>query len=296
MISKPRRNSKYMKKHLSIRSVMAALLGLSLLVPALALADSGLDAAVGTAVSASAGANTGATTGTTATNASASVTLSATVTARAKTKADTEITRRITALTALNTRVQAMTKVTAQFQANLAASIQTQITNLTTLKAKIDADTDGATLKADVQSVTGSYRVYALILPQARIAAAADREATIANMLAGLGSKLQARIQAAQTAGADITTIDAALVDMAAQIQTGQASAQAAVTATGTLTPDNGDKTLMAANNAALGTGRADIKTAQTDLTAARKDVDTILKGLHTIEASAAASSTVQTQ
>ena len=281
-----------MKLYTYLRALCAAALGLSLLVPMFAVAASPIDAALNSAAAVNASANAGVTAGGT----SASVTLSAAVTTRAKTKADTEIDRRIKALGDLNTRVAAMTKVSADFKQNLATNIQTQITALSALKVKIDADTDGATLKADVQSIAAAYRVFILVMPQARIAASADREATIINMLVGIGSKLQARIQAAQTAGANVTALTAALTDMGTHLTGAQTEAQAAISGSATLTPDNGDKTVMASNTAALKASRDQITAAQKDLVAARKDVDTILKGLKSISASTSASSTVRTQ
>lgn len=264
--------------------MLAALLGLIVLAPAFALAQTAT-------VDTSATVNT--------TGASASVTGSATLTAaeqKAVSRGDQEITRRITALNDLNTRVQAMQAVTATFKQNLAANIQTEITTFTNLQAKIDADTDLATLKTDIQSITKSYRVYILVLPQGRIAAAADRVVTIVTMMSTLGSKLQARIQAASTAGNDTTALTAALTDMSGKLQDAQTQAQAAVTATASLQPDNGDTTVMASNTAALKQARTDIQTAMTDLQAARKDVSTIVSGLAKFNANVNASSTTQTQ
>jgi len=264
--------------------VAAGVLTLSLLVPSLAFAQTAVD----TSVNASVGASTGGT--------SANVTISATVMARAKTKGDTEIDRRVKALTDMLTRISGMTKVSDQFKQNLTTNVQNQITSLTTLKTKIDADTDGATLKTDIQSITQSYRVFALVMPQARIAAAADREATIINMLVTLGSKLQARLQTAQAAGADISSLTSTLTDMGSKLSDSQTQAQAAITASATLTPDNGDATQMAANTTALKGARTDIQAAQKDLVAARKDVTTLLQGLKGLKVNTTASSTTQTQ
>lgn len=262
--------------------MLAVLLGLVALAPAFALAQ--------TAVDTSATVNT--------TGVSASVTGSATLTAaeqKAVSRGDQEITRRISALNDLNTRVQAMQAVTASFKQALAANIQTEVTGFTSLKAKIDADTVLATLKTDIQSITKSYRVYALILPQGRIAAAADRVVTIVTMMSTLGSKLQARIQAASTAGNDTTALTAALTDMSSKLQDAQTQAQAAVTVTESLQPDNGSSTVMASNTATLKQGRTDFQTATSDLQAARKDITTIVAGLKAFpSASASASSTTQ--
>jgi hypothetical protein len=200
---------------------------------------------------------------------------------------DKEITRRIAALTDLNTRVQQMTKVTDAFKQNLQNNIQTEITGFTALQAKVDADTDAATLKTDVQSITDSYRVFALILPQARIAAAADRIVTITNMISGVGAKLQARIQADGAAGGDVTALNAALADMGTKLGDAQTQAQNAVSGSASLTPDNGDKTIMASNTAALKAAQTSVAAAQKDLQAARKDIDTITNGLKKMPATA---------
>ncbi len=262
--------------------VVAALLGLATLAPAFALAQ------VGATV------NTNAAVTPTSATVSASASFTATET-KAKTRGDQEVDRRIASLNDLNTRVQAMQRVSDAFKQSIAATISANITNLTTLKAKIDADTDSATLKTDLKSITDGYRVYVLIIPQGRIAAAADRVAVIVNMMGTLGSKLQARVQAAGTAGNDVTAANALLVDMSAKLNDAQTKAQASITESATLQPDGGDKTKMDANNAALKQARADITAAQKDLADARKDAGQIVAALAKFNASANASSTTQT-
>jgi hypothetical protein len=267
-----------MKRLNYIAFLVALSLGLIQLAPALALAQTAVGATT----------NASVTTGAATVSASASL---GTAGAKAQQRGDQEIDRRIAALNDLNTRIQAMQKVTDTFKQGIAASITSEVSTLTTLKSKIDADTDLATLKTDIQSITGSYRVFALVLPQGRIAAAADREVTLVSMMSTLGAKLQARIQAAGQTSASSTAM-VALSDMAAKLQDAQTQAQAAVTASASLTPDNGDKTKMASNTAALKEARKDLQTAQQDLVAARKDAGTIIKALPKLNASANASST----
>lgn len=263
-----------------ITYIVLTLLGFSLvLAPALASAQ-------GVGVSANA----------TVTTPAGTVTMTAAAMANAKTRADKELQRRITALQDLNTRVQAMQEVTATFKQSLANAVQTQITAFQALNAKIQADTDGATLKADIQSITQSYRVYALVLPQIHIAAAADRAVAIVSMMQTLGTKLNARIQAAAQAGANVTALTAALNDLAAKISDANTQAQASVSGSASLTPDNGDKTVMASNTAALKASRKALQAVQQDLVAARKDILTIIKGLPKIQANATASSTTSVQ
>lgn len=228
--------------------------------------------------------------------ANASTTISVQAMTMAKTRADQEIGRRITALNNLNTRVQEMQKVTPDFKTALSTNIQAQITALTALKTKIDADTDGATLKADVQSIAQSYRIFVLVLPLAHIAAAADRAVTISSMMSTLGTKLQARIQAAASAGVDVTAINTILGDLSAKIIEANTQAQAAVSTSAALTPDGGDKTKMASNQAALKQARTSIQAAQKALQAARKDIELIQKSLRALRATTTSSSSVETR
>jgi len=274
-----------MKRINYITLLVAISLGLVTLAPAFAAAQSNYGAA-------NAAVNATAAVGTPAGSATVSLTASQTT---AISRGDKEIDRRIAALTDLNARIQAMQKVTDAFKTGISASITNEINVLTALKAKIDADTDAATLKTDIQSITGSYRVFALVLPQGRIAAAADREVELVSMMSTLGAKLQARIATAQQNGATTTALTAALTDMAAKLQDAQTKAEAAVTASASLVPDGGDKTKMAANLAALKEARADLQAAQASLVAARKDVATIVGGLAKLHANANANASTTT-
>jgi hypothetical protein len=274
-----------MKNLITTRAAGIIIAGATLL-PAFALAQTGAG------INAAAHANAEA--GGLRAGASASSTVSAEAMTRAKAKANAEIDRRIKAITDAGNRVQAMTKISADFKKNLTTNLQTQGTGLASLKTKIDADTEGATLRADVQSITQSYRIFALVLPQARIAAAADREATLVNMIFGIGVKLQARADAATAAGKDAKAINQALVDMGTKLASAKTHAEAAVTLSAPLTPDNGDKTKMKANTDALANARKEVAAAHADLLTARKAIDSILKSLKTLETGATATSSAQ--
>lgn len=207
----------------------------------------------------------------------------------AKVKATQEIDRRVQTLTQIQARVQSMQKITDAFKQNLQSNIQAQIDAFAGLKTKIEAGTDLETLKTDIQLITKSYRSYALFVPQARITAMADREVTVANMMLAFGTKLQTRVAAAQSAGADVAALATALTSMGAKLAEANTKAQAAVSAVAALNSDEGDKTKMAANAAVLKTARTDLLAAQTALQVARKDANTILLGLAKIQASTTA-------
>lgn len=264
-----------MKKTLIVTS-----LGLMALMPAVASAQS-------------AGVSASVTASTTAVKA----TMSASAMTAAKAKAGKELDRRIAALEALKARVNGMQKVTDSFKQSLATTVDTQLAAFVGLKAKIDAETDGEALKADVQSITQSYRVYSLVLPQIHISAAADRIVTTTVMMQTLGNKLAARAQAVANAGGDVSAISTSLTNLSNHITSASNGAQTAVSSSVTLTPDNGDKDKMASNAAALKAARTKLTEAAQDLAEARKDIAAVVSGLNKAEASlkatAAASTTV---
>lgn len=200
--------------------------------------------------------------------------------ARMKARGDQELDRRIVSLNKLVGRVAEMKNLSPTDKAAVSTTLNAQITALTALKAKIDADTDLATLKTDVQSVTASYRIYALVIPQGTIIAAADRIVTVVSEMQSISAKLKTRITAAAAAGDDVGSLQTLLTDYDAKIADALAQAQAAVNGIVTLVPDGGDKTKQAANTAALQAARAKIVTAQHDVNAARKDGEKIRVGL----------------
>jgi hypothetical protein len=216
--------------------------------------------------------------------------------ANAKDRANKEIERRTNALNDLATRIQAMSKLSADAKSSLTASLQSEITSLAALKAKIDAETEIALLKEDIQSIATSYRVFLLVIPQTHIMVAADKIKSTADSMTALASKLSVRIDAAAAEGKDVEALKASLDDMLKKIAEANAQADASISAVATLTPDGGDKAKQTANQQALKDARAEIKTALRAIVAARKDAGTLVKGLAalTVETSVQATTTSQ--
>lgn len=227
----------------------------------------------------------------------ASATVSATSSTKAQAhmqtiigRADQEIVRRVGILTDLSAKVQAMAHVDAAEKAAISGLVSTQVSDLQSLQTKIDADADLATLKADVQSIGQGYRIFMLVVPQASIAVAADKAQDVGEMLSALSTKLSARINAAQAAGADVSALTASLTDLSAKLSDESTQSQAAVSETASLKPDNGDATVQATNSATLKDARSKLQTAMADLKAARADAGSLVKALAGIKASAQAS------
>src|SRR3989344_3851768 len=167
--------------------------------------------------------------------------------------------------------------------------------DLENLRAKIAADTDLETLKADQRSIATSYRVFALVIPQGEILVAGDRIKTIADSMTTIGGKLESRINEAKNSGKDVASLETYLTDYKAKIADAILKADAAINGVSALTPDNGSTAKAAANRAALQTARENIRKGMEDLRAAREDARKIVQGLKSIGAAgnASASSTI---
>ncbi len=192
----------------------------------------------------------------------------------------TEIQNRETTLNNLVGRIGSMKNLSDSEKSSLSSGIQSELGDLSTLKGNIGMDNSTTTARADSASITKAYRIYALVVPQTSIVAASDRVNTLVTSFNTIVTKLQTRITAAQTAGNDVSALSSALSDLNAKLADATTQAAAATSEVKGLVPDNGDKTILASNTAALKDARAKLETASKDLQAARKDAETIAKGL----------------
>lgn len=196
-----------------------------------------------------------------------------------KTRATTEISRRTTALNILITEVSSMRHLTTTQQSIFTTQVQDEITALTAVQTKINADTDLSSLKTDVQSVIGSYRVFALFIPQIHILNVADRILTVITSIKVLIPKLQTRIQTAQSRGANLTSLQASLTDMQSKLSDTQTQVNNIMTTITPLVP-----TGYPANKTTLQGGRTQLQTAIKDLRTINQDVKSIILGLQSFK------------
>lgn len=215
----------------------------------------------------------------------ASASVKADALSRIITRGDAAISRRIDSLNALSTRIEGWKNASETEKSSLSAQVQAQISSLTALKAKIDAGTDATATRNDERSIYGSYRIYALIIPQGYIVASADRIVTIAGMMTSVTATLQAKVTAAQDGGKDVAALQSSLTDANAKIADAGVQAQAAQSAVASLAPDDGSASVAASNKAAITSARAKIKVATDDLKAARGDIQSVIKGLKALGA-----------
>jgi hypothetical protein len=185
------------------------------------------------------------------------------------TRGDTEISRRLTSLSGLSTKISAATKLNASDKATLSDEVSTEVSGLTNLKTKLDADTDITTARTDAQSVITDYRVYALITPKIALIKTADDQQVAETKLSDLVTKLQGKATTSAT--------QSQLADMASKVQAAQTiSANIESTVVGLQPTDYNS------NHAVLDGDRNQLVTAQTDIKAAAADAKSIIASIKT--------------
>jgi hypothetical protein len=185
------------------------------------------------------------------------------------------IDQRISSLNKLLNRIQSMKHISSADMNSLSASIQAEISGLSDLKANISNDVSTTSMRNDLSSITKSFRIYALIEPQARIVAASDRVLGIISSLETIGNKVNMRI--ASSTQASTTIYQSLMSDFSLKLASASSSAQSAINTVASLKPDNGDTTIAASNKTALEAARSSIVSAHNDLKDAEKDIRTVI-------------------
>ena len=181
---------------------------------------------------------------------------------------------RITALNAGITKVNSTTTLTAADRSTILGTLNGDLSGMTTLQAKIAADTDATTALADYRSMYTEYRVYAVGLQQSYIAAAADGlTGTAIPKLQSAASKITALFAADPTKATP--ALQAQLADMQAKTADAVGKTSGLAGSALAVTP-----AAYNANHAALVDLRAAARDALADSKAAAQDGQAILAAL----------------
>jgi ATP-dependent protease HslVU (ClpYQ) ATPase subunit len=196
-----------------------------------------------------------------------------------KSRGAAEITRRLTTLGTLQSKINSATHLTSSDAAYLSAEVSSEVSGLTTLQAKLAADTSCATAKVDAQNIINDYRVYALVVPKVELVKTADDQQTTEGKIASLSTELQARITADQNNGKNVATLQADLNNLNTQNSNALkiSSDIEAVVLPLQPTDYNNDHSILAGDYAQL-------KTAHGDLVTARDEAKSIISGLKSLE------------
>lgn len=184
-----------------------------------------------------------------------------------KNRASNEITRRITTLTHVISKISAIKRLTESQKNSLTSDIQAEIESLKLLNTKIQADTDIETLRTDVKSIVTSYRIYLLYLPQTQIIIAADALLKTSDTITQLVAKLQTRITEDKNAGKDTSSLEKILADMQTKIEDAKTQANNAINTVSQLKPTDypGNKPSLQEARTMLHTGLKDLQTVRQD-------------------------------
>jgi hypothetical protein len=185
---------------------------------------------------------------------------------------DCEIDRRLDTITKLQSTVASAGALTDADRAALRSQLTADTNGLTALRATIDAETDKGALRADLKTIVTDYRIYLLMVPKTAEVIAADAELAAVGRLGTLSTKLQARIDAAKTAGKDVSQAQADLDAMKAKVGQVSPLVHGVPAAVLPLTPAqyNGGaaKPILVSSRTSLQSGRALLVGARADAAA----------------------------
>lgn len=172
---------------------------------------------------------------------------------------------RLPALAAAREALSASEHVTDDHQAALTADIDETAGRLRVLADLIKADTDLATMQEHCRSIFEDSRVFALVLPRARLVVGADTAADAGAKLGDVAARLADAIAKAEAAGQDVGQAKLDLDLMKAAIASGVASAGSIAPAVLGLTPAdwNADHDVLTPARQSLRSARADLKAAR---------------------------------
>jgi hypothetical protein len=182
---------------------------------------------------------------------------------------------RITALDSAIAKVTAAKDMSDSDRATVLGTLNGDVTGMNSVEAKIAADTTVATAAADYQSIFATYRVFAVAIPQARLAGAADRmTSTSIPKLTDAQTKLASAL-AGPDASKSTPALQADLTDMSAKIAAATTALNGVAAQALAVTPSAYD-----ANHSALTAVRSSVKSAIADLGIASSDGKTVLAAI----------------
>ena len=174
---------------------------------------------------------------------------------------------RIGALNTAIAKVNAAQDLSSSDRATILGTLNTDVAGMNTVEAKIEADTTVATASADYGTIFTTYRVYAVAIPQSRLAAAADRmTSTSIPKLTDAQSKLAAAL-AGPDASKSTPELQADLADMSAEIAAATAALSGIAAQSLAVTPSayNSNHSVLQPVRSAVKAAIADLKKAATD-------------------------------
>ena len=182
---------------------------------------------------------------------------------------------RETKLDAAIAKVTADKYLTSSDRSTILGTLNADLAGMKSSASAIAADTTTTQAEADLKQVFTKYRVYAVALPQARLASAADRlTGTTVPRLTSEQSKLSALLSGKDKAKST-AALQAELGDLSAQLTTASHDASGTASAALAVTPADYD-----ANHAALSSAKTSLESARAAVTKAESDAKAVRQPL----------------
>ena len=192
-----------------------------------------------------------------------------------KSKAAAAISARLSSLSTAQTAINNNKWLTPTDKSSAFQIVSNDTSGLTALGQKIQNDTTVTQALADYNTIFTGYRVYLLALPQIRLAAASDDLSTgVVPRLTDAQTRLQNLLNG-KYKDKDSATVQAAMADLAKQIQAITQETNGLSATVLAFTPQQYDS-----NTSILSPARTAISTARSDARAARQDIRTVREAL----------------
>lgn len=192
-----------------------------------------------------------------------------------KSKAAAAISARLSSLTTAQTAITNNKWLTPTDKSTALQIVSNDTSGLTALGQKIQNDTTVTQAVADYKTIFTGYRVYLLALPQIRLAAASDDLSTgVVAKLTDAQTRLQNLLNG-KYKDKDSATVQAAMADLAKQIQAITQETNGLSATVLAYTPQQYDS-----NTSILSPARTAISTARSDARAARQDIKAVREAL----------------
>ena len=212
--------------------------------------------------------------------------------ANIKNRADRMIANRIGQLNRLSARIGSDSSLSADEKSSLFSNIQTDINGLTSLKAKIDADTNIQTAKTDAREIITGYFIYKLFIPKIRLLIIIDNMQALASDLQGFTPQIQNLINTLNSSGKNVSQAQLSLNDINSQLQTINNSLAGDKTLLENLTTSGDPTTSFVKIRQNLATVRADFAKIRHDIGQLRLDFMQAIRERNTSSSSASLSPT----
>lgn len=199
---------------------------------------------------------------------SASSTSHARTLAEIQASAATQTTNRITKLNAAIATVNSDSSMSSTDKSTALATLNGDLSGMKSVAAKIASDTSASQARTDYATIFTDYRVYAVALPQTRIAATADHATGVeiprlVKEQARLSALLSGKDQSKST-----PALEADLTDATSQLQKATSALDGVASSALAVTPSeyNSNHDVLKSIRSTVATARAALKQSRTDL------------------------------